>query len=188
MSSDDFYYSEVDGGYRIGTIGPNDYCNYKSYGLKNAANLTPVTPSKYNEKDIIEIGRCAFYGLNIKKITVSSPVKIIENCAFYSCSSLKEVVLPSTVSAINWRGFYGCPKLSLITFCRNEAITVSSEVFSSSNSSVLINVPMSSLITTIDSISTKKVLDKNCLFSSKKACTCKRRKQPLSAIDPIIYL
>ena len=176
--SDDFYYSSVDGGYRIGTIGPAaTYSCTKPYGLKNAANLTPVTPSKYSEKDIIEIGRCAFYGSNIEKITVSSPVKTIENCAFHSCSSLKEVVLPSTISTINWYGFYFCPKLSLITFCRKEAITVSSDAFSASNSSVLINVPMNSLITKIGKISTKKVLNPSCLFSLNNGKTRKRRSR-----------
>ena len=192
MSSDDFYYSSVDGGYRIGSIGPAaDYSCTKSYGLKNTANLTPVTPSKYSEKDIIEIGRCAFYSSNIEKITVSSPVKTIENCAFLGCSSLKEVVLPSTVSTINWHNFYKCPKLSLITFCRKEAITVDNSyngAFYGSNSSVLINVPANSLITKIGSISTKKVLNPNCLFSSKNGKTRKRRSRCLSTFIPIVYL
>ena len=190
MSSDDFYYSEVDGGYRIGTIGPSttNSCAGGPKGLKNAANLTPVTPSKYSEKDIIEIGRCAFYYSNIEKITVSSPVKTIENCAFYGCSSLKEAVLPSTISTINWFGFYGCPKLSLITFCRKEAITVGSDAFSLSNSSVIINVPTNSLITTIGSISTKKVLNPSCLFSLNNVKTRKRRSRLLSTFIPIVYL
>ena len=79
MSSADFYYSSVDGGYRIGSIGPSTVysCAGSPKGLKNTANLTPVTPSKYREKDIIEIGRCAFCRSKIKKITVSSPVKTI---------------------------------------------------------------------------------------------------------------
>ena len=51
MSSDDFYYSEVDGGYRIGTIGPNDDCVHLN-GLKNTENLSPITPSKYDEKTL----------------------------------------------------------------------------------------------------------------------------------------
>ena len=190
MSSDDFYYSSVDGGYRIGSIGPsaNNYCDGRPKGLKNTANLTPVTPSKYSEKDIIEIGRCAFYKSNIEKITVSSPVKTIENCAFYGCSSLKEAVLPSTISTINWFCFSSCPKLSLITFCRKEAITVGSRVFYSSNSSVIINVPTNSLINNITTISTKKVLNPTCLVTTKIVYTRKRRNKLISIFDPIIYL
>ena len=80
MSSDDFYYSSVDGGYRIGTFDSNagKSCGNTPNGYNTeSVNLTPVAPSKYSEKDIIEIWRCAFYKSNIKKITVSTPVKTI---------------------------------------------------------------------------------------------------------------
>ena len=191
MSSDDFYYSATDGGYRIGTFEPSSGSCNSPNGLKNTANLSPITPSKYLEKDIIEIGRCSFYESKIVKITISSPVKTIENCAFFNCYELKEVTFPSTASKISWHVFYKCSKLSIITFCRNEAITVdnqSSGVFYQSNTSMIIKVPINSAINAIAIINTKKVLNPSCLLSSKKACTCKIRNRLLSTFTPIIYL
>lgn len=188
MPLSDFKYSEIEGGYRIGTISPSDLCESMPYGFnQDSNNFYPITPSKYRGKYILEIGKCAFKSSNIIKITISAPVKIIHGYSFENCANLVEVVLPSTVSSILECAFCLDSKISLITFCRNEAITVGSDLFLGSNSSVIINVPKTSSIDKLSAVTTKKVLNPNCLFPRKIIYTCKRRNMFLSTFTPILY-
>ena len=176
MTLGDYSFSEVDGGYRIGTLSPSANCDLRSYGFnQDSSDYSPVTPSKYNGKDIIEIGRCAFRYTKIIKITISAPVRTIENCVFHQCYYLQEVIFPSTVSTISHKIFWSCSKLSIITFCRNEAVTIASNNFDYSNLSVVIKVPINSKKNEIGIISTKKVLNPSCLQQMKN--TYKRRNR-----------
>ena len=193
MSSDVYSYSEVPGGYRIGTIDPSvSYSGSTPTGYKSAStNPNPITPSKYNSKDIVEIGRCSFCACCVIKVMISPPVKIIENFAFLNCKDLLEVEIPSTVNTIEHNVFHGCSKISLISFCRLESITTNSNIFNYANSSVIVRVPKNSEISAINDIATKKDLNPNCIFSQypkrTKGCTCRIKRRFLMSPISIIY-
>ena len=61
MSTDEYEFTLIDGGYRIGTLDADSGCSDMPYGFKSSAtNKTPVSPSKYKGLYVIEIGRCAY--------------------------------------------------------------------------------------------------------------------------------
>lgn len=60
------------------------------------------------------IGPYAFYGTNLKKVTVSEGAEFIGESAFENCSVLSEVVLPDTVNSIGSGAFKGCSSLSSV--------------------------------------------------------------------------
>ena len=53
-----------------------------------------------------EIGRCAFYGLKfVRKVTLHEGLVTIGDYAFNACRLLKEIEIPSTVTAIGLDAF-----------------------------------------------------------------------------------
>ena len=56
----------------------------------------------------------SFRNQNIESYVIPSSVTSIGDRAFYGCSSLSEIVLPSCVTSIGDRAFYGCSSLSEI--------------------------------------------------------------------------
>ena len=175
MSTDDYSFSEIEGGYRIGTLDPSTSCNWKPTGYKAyETNKTPVSPSKYNGKDILEVGRCAYAYIDITKVTILEPVQTIQCYAFSTCRSLTEVYLPSTILSIVSYAFCDCTSLSLLNFCRYEAVTCGTGVFNKVPSSLVIKVPKTSKISQLGDFSTHKVLDSDCIFR-KRGCTCEQK-------------
>lgn len=75
---------------------------------------------KGNDKEVVipenvrEIGRNAFAGTNIQKVTLPDSVLIIQNWAFSACSKLEQVVLMGGLKTIGSYAFNGCVKLSQI--------------------------------------------------------------------------
>ena len=75
---------------------------------------------KGNDKEVVipenvrEIGRNAFTGTNIQKVTLPDSVLIIQNWAFSACSKLEQVVLVGGLKTIGSYAFNGCVKLSQI--------------------------------------------------------------------------
>ena len=178
MSPDIYFYSEIDGGYRIGTHEENQICSGVSTGFQShLTNKSPVSPSIYNNKYILEIGRCGFAYTKITKVTISAPVRAIRNYAFDICSVLREVNLPSTISYIGSNAFKDCKSLALINICRNESITTGNNVFYNIVSSITINVPSTSLIDSINDKPTTKVLSSRCIFDGARNLiqSCKKR-------------
>ena len=56
----------------------------------------------------------SFRNQNIESYVIPSSVTSIGDRAFYGCSSLSEIVIPSSVTSIGNRAFYGCSSLSEI--------------------------------------------------------------------------
>ena len=56
----------------------------------------------------------SFRNQNIESYVIPSCVTSIGDRAFYGCSSLSEIVIPSSVTSIGDRAFYGCSSLSEI--------------------------------------------------------------------------
>ncbi len=65
---------------------------------------------------ITEIGPSAFEGCsNLKKVTIPSSVKIIDDNAFYYCTSLESVVIPEGVTTIGAACFSHCESMTSLT-------------------------------------------------------------------------
>ncbi len=56
------------------------------------------------------------------KITLPSALKILPNHAFYWCDGLKEIVIPATVTNIEYCAFTKCSSLTNITFAGNAPV------------------------------------------------------------------
>ncbi len=57
----------------------------------------------------------AAYKTQIVKVVIGEGITSVGRCAFYGCSALTEVSLPSTLTKIGEYGFYGCKKLVELT-------------------------------------------------------------------------
>ena len=72
-----------------------------------------VIPDKYNDKKVVGIGDTAFYGTNIKKVSIGKNVSEIGMGAFMSCRSLYQAVFKGKVDNVSDTMFYGCSKNKL---------------------------------------------------------------------------
>lgn len=192
MSTEDYSFSEISGGYRIGTLGSETTCSGVPTGYKSVSkNKEPVSPSKFNGKDILEIGRCAYSYIAITKVTISEPTMMIQCYAFDRCTSLTEVYLPPTITYVANAAFQNCNSLAHIFLCRKEAITYGANPFAGSvPNTLVISVPMKSSITSLGSRSTQKTLSMSCFSNSKyanKRCTCVKKRGLLHNAVSLIY-
>ncbi len=67
---------------------------------------------------VTEIGKNAFKG-NVRNVTVSNTVKIIEESAFSNCSKLENITMKNSVEMISGSVFYGCRALKSIVIPKN---------------------------------------------------------------------
>ena len=77
----------------------------------NGTNSDIIIPS-YHNGFVTSIGDWAFYGCSsLESIVIPSSVTSIGIYAFYGCSSLESIVIPSNVVSIRSNAFYGCSGL-----------------------------------------------------------------------------
>ena len=80
--------------------------------------LECLSPNYIYEDDILfnkdKSRIISFRNQNIESYVIPSSVTSIGDRAFYGCSSLSEIVIPSSVTSIGDRAFYGCNSLSEI--------------------------------------------------------------------------
>lgn len=57
-----------------------------------------------------------FYYCGLKEIKIPNSITVIEEKAFYNCSSLVDIEIPSSVEEIEDKAFHGCRSLNRITF------------------------------------------------------------------------
>ena len=67
---------------------------------------------------------------SLTSITIPSSVKSIDSFAFYGCSGLTSITIPSSVTSINSYAFSGCDRLTSVKVERATPVTVSSSTFS----------------------------------------------------------
>ena len=88
-----------------------------------------------------QIGKCAFYGCSgLTSLTIPTGVSIINEYAFYDCSSLTRLDLPSSIREIYYSAFMNCRNLTSLTIPSN-VTSISSRAFSGCSSLKNITLP-----------------------------------------------
>ena len=73
--------------------------------------------------DVTIIGPNAYYSVPIESIEIPSCITTIERKAFYGCTNLKSIVIPDNVTKLGEGAFYYCKSLQSVTLSKNiEAI------------------------------------------------------------------
>ena len=93
----------------------------------------------YTSNDVI--GKCAFYGCSgLTSLTIPTGVSIINEYTFYDCSSLTRLDLPSSIRDIYHSAFMNCRNLTSLTIPSN-VTSISSRAFSGCSSLKNITLP-----------------------------------------------
>jgi len=77
-----------------------------------------------------QIGEYAFYGCT-KLISVILPTGVtnVDGGCFYGCTGLKAIEIPSTVTKIDWQAFENCSNLTMVYIVNASISTVNSQAF-----------------------------------------------------------
>jgi hypothetical protein len=76
-----------------------------------------IIPASYNGLPVTTIEYLAFYNCtNLTNITIPSSIKSIGGNAFLNCTSLTSITIPSSVTSIGYGAFYYCTSLTSVTF------------------------------------------------------------------------
>ena len=105
--------------------------------IKFSKGLTEVTDAsgKVVSEATLALGAKAFYSCTaLAKVELPSGVTSIGEYTFYTCAALKEITIPNTVSVMESMAFYRCTGLSTVTFeTGNESMELRLEDASSSS-------------------------------------------------------
>lgn len=88
-----------------------------SGAFNNTGNLESVTILSDGTKGVFYIAESAFaYNTTLKKVVLPSTLQAIDERAFIGCTALQSIVIPPSVEEIGLRAFSGCSSLASITF------------------------------------------------------------------------
>ena len=109
---------------------------------KYTGNETNVTiPETIEGKKVTSIGAYAFYECSsLKEITIPSGVTSIEKNTFDGCSSLQQITIPDSVINIGDDTFYGCESLQQITI-PNSVTSIGVGVFADCQALTQVTIP-----------------------------------------------
>ncbi len=108
-----------------------------------------IIPEYIGSKRITSIGEYAFYNCSsLTSITIPSSVTSIGDRAFQGCDSLTSITIPSSVTSIGDRAFQGCDSLTSITFAEGSKLTSIGE-WAFYNCSSLTSITIPSSVTSI---------------------------------------
>ena len=120
IPADEIWYTSSDGG----LVTPYEFDGRILTDYENSGFGAYVVSNTYEDGkgiikfdgDISQIGDGAFYYCsNLKEITIPSSVTYIGKIAFYGCSQLTEMTIPEAVTGIGDRAFYGCSGIAEFT-------------------------------------------------------------------------
>lgn len=97
-------------------INSDDTCSMSGMGSASAAEDI-VLPEKYEGKAVVSIGEKAFFNCTqIKSVTLPSSITKIDAEAFAGCINLKNIYLSDNLKEIDKNAFYQCESLESISF------------------------------------------------------------------------
>lgn len=140
------------------------------YGLYDSAKTSITIPKNvtYHEVKytIKSIGKKAFSGTNIKKVSFGKALTTIKDKAFYNCKSIKKIYLPDNIKTLGKDCFSGCSKLKTFTITSLNT-EVGNNAFKNVHKKITICVPYSKLSSYKKSL-VKKGLPKTATVTFKK--------------------
>ena len=74
---------------------------------------TLIIPESLDGLPVVAIGREAFKDSSLREVTIPPTVKTIDWFAFYNSQSLERIVIPQSVTKIEYGVFDGCNKLTI---------------------------------------------------------------------------
>ena len=105
--------------------------NLSSVSINSNDLLSGSYNSGYSFKNI--------FGSQVTQYSIGNGVTSIGSSAFYGCSSLKTIHLPSTVASIGTKAFYGCSSLTTLEIPES-VTTINSQVFEGCSSLASIDI------------------------------------------------
>lgn len=88
---------------------------------------------------ITSIPAYAFYNSAVETVYLCDGVTSVKERAFAYCKNLRTIVLPSTVTDMEYAAFYGCSALEHAVFLGDEPLEVGADIFSGSSSTFAID-------------------------------------------------
>jgi hypothetical protein len=118
-------------------------------GTVNAIILKKVKISTYTNLLVTTIGMNAFFASNstLKTIVIPSTVKTILSNAFTNCNNIINISIPNTVTSIGAQAFFGCTSLISLNI-PNSVKTMGGDMFYNCRSLISINI--SNTLTTLE--------------------------------------
>ena len=100
----------------IGTLGLEYELNGEGTGYRvsmseGCTETEIVIPSYYNDLPVLEIADSAFKESNIVSVEIGYNVTEIRNYAFKNCELLTDVIMPDTITHVEYSSFGGCKSL-----------------------------------------------------------------------------
>ena len=136
--------------YQVSNGKAQIYKGVWSSAIPSSTSGTITIPSTFGDYPVTSIGDYAFYGCSgLTSVTIPSSVTSIGNSAFQYCSELTSVTIPSSVTSIRSDVFRGCSSLTSVAI--PEGVTsIGSAAFSGCSSLTSVTIPSS--VTSIGSI------------------------------------
>ena len=118
---------------------PSSISSISYYAFKSCTVLEEV---KNFENTSIEILQDEiFRGTSLKSIVLPRTVTLINNNAFYGCSSLREIAIPESLTKINGGAFYGCSSLREVVLKEGFTAFYGYNIFQNCTSLLYVKLP-----------------------------------------------
>ena len=122
-------------------IGERAYMGCTALETAGQLNYEMVPAQAF--KDCCSLKTFVFEYSDHSELTYGIPSGIIDDEAFYGCSSLMEFIVPDTITSIGDKAFYGCSSLKQISLSSKTPPTLGTDVFQGVNPDLKILVPTS---------------------------------------------